>query len=82
MRNGRKTQGGLSGQGVGCQLSFWVMTQKTARWWPGTLLATALMGVPSSALATVVWTADFEEGDLAEWTPGINNEGNVEVSAE
>lgn len=40
------------------------------------------MSVPSSALATVVWTADFEEGDLAEWTPGINNEGNVEVLGE
>jgi hypothetical protein len=58
------------------------MTQKTARWWPGTFLVAAWMGVPSSALATVVWTADFEEGNLDEWTPGINNEGNVEVLGE
>jgi hypothetical protein len=58
------------------------MTQTTARWWPGTLLIAALMSAPSSALATVVWIADFEEGNLEEWTPGINNEGNVEVLGE
>lgn len=62
------------------------MTQKTVRGLLRTLLGTvlgaALLSVPSAALATVVWTADFEEGDLAEWTPGINNEGNVEVLGE
>jgi hypothetical protein len=39
--------------------------------------------LPAAAQATVVWTADFEAGDLSEWMPGINgtNEArqNVEV---
>jgi MYXO-CTERM domain-containing protein len=58
------------------------MTQKLVRWLPGCLLGLLSLGVPASAWATVVWTADFEAGDLSEWTPGINDEGNVEVLSE
>ena len=46
------------------------------------MLTLAGLALPSAAQAAVVWTANFEQGDLSEWSPGINDPGNIEVLGE
>jgi MYXO-CTERM domain-containing protein len=61
-----------------------MMTSQSMRWLPGLLLAGLCL--PTSARAAVVWTSNFEQGDLSEWKPGINAtkdaRKNVEVLGE
>lgn len=49
---------------------------------PALLLPLAVLAASAPGSAAVVWTANFEKGDLSEWKPGVNEKKGDRVNAE
>jgi len=49
---------------------------------PALLLPLAVLAASAPGSAAVVWTANFENGDLSEWKPGVNEKKGDRVNAE